>query len=94
LLYFSSFILPADFSINLSSFFIKVIYVIFTIPIITLIISIFIWSKYGRNKIERKIEVYPTKEYNSLDIAFFYKGSINKKNVTSLFFIVMEWLKI
>lgn len=60
-------------------------YIMFTIPIILLVISILLWYKYGRDdKIIETVEFYPPEGLNSLDAGFLYKGKAEKKDITSL----------
>ena len=60
-------------------------YVFFFLPPILLIISIFLWYKYGRDdKVIETVEFYPPEGMNSLDAGLLYKGSVDNKDVTSL----------
>lgn len=61
------------------------IYIMLLIPIISLILSIILWYKYGRdNMVVETVEFYPPEGFNSLEIGFMYKGKANDKDVTSL----------
>ena len=60
-------------------------YLFFIIPILGVIISLILWSKYGKDDVlVETTEFYPPKGFNSLDIGFLYKGVANNKDVTSL----------
>ena len=60
-------------------------YLMFFLPILFLIISIFLWYKYGRdNKVVETVEFYPPKELNSLEVGFLYKGKAYNEDVISL----------
>ncbi len=57
---------------------------IYIIPLISLILSFFIWFIYGRNHFIETVEFYPPEGYNSLEIGYLYKGYANDKDVISL----------
>ena len=60
-------------------------YLMFFLPILFLIISIFLWYKYGRdNKVVETVEFYPPKGLNSLEVGFLYKGKAYNEDVISL----------
>lgn len=60
-------------------------YVMLSIPILFLIISIFLWYKFGRDEeIVETVEFYPPKGFNSLEIGFLYKGKAENQDVISL----------
>ena len=60
-------------------------YMMFIIPIVFLLITITIWSKYGRDdQVVETVEFYPPEGLNSLDVGFLYKGNATSKDVTSL----------
>lgn len=60
-------------------------YLLYIIPIISFIISYVLWVKFGKDeKIIETVEFYPPNEYNSLDIAFLYKGNVQSTDVVSL----------
>lgn len=60
-------------------------YLIYLIPIIFLLISIFLWYKFGRDEeIVETVEFYPPENLNSLDVGFLYKGKAENKDITSL----------
>ncbi len=70
------------FSTTISDY---VIYLIYLLPIFFVLISIFIWYKYGRDK--KVVEIptfYPPEEFNSLEVGFLYKGKADIRDVTSL----------
>ena len=55
------------------------------IPLISLIIAILLWNKYGKNnKIIDMVEFYPPEELNSLELAKVYKGYVYNKDIVSL----------
>ena len=57
----------------------------FLIPILSLILAIYIWYKYGKDDaVVETVEFYPPEGLNSLDVAFAYKGNAVGKDVTSL----------
>lgn len=61
------------------------VYLMFIIPILSLLISIFLWYKFGHdNQVIETIEFYPPTGFNSLEVGFLYKGKANNKDVTSL----------
>ena len=60
-------------------------YILYLIPIIFLLISIFIWYRFGRDdKAIETVEIYPPEGFNSLEVGFLYKGRANQKDVISL----------
>lgn len=60
-------------------------YIMLLIPIIFLLISIFLWYKYGRDdQVVETVEFYPPEGFNSLEVGFLYKGKANNKDVISL----------
>ncbi len=57
----------------------------FGLPILFLIISLFLWFKYGRDDmVVETVEFYPPNGINSLDAAYYYKGEVGSRDVTSL----------
>ncbi len=61
------------------------IYVMIIIPILLLIVSIFLWYKYGRDdKLIETVEFYPPDGFNSLEVGYLYKGSASTRDVVSL----------
>ena len=69
----------AGLSVNYGS------YILFLIPIIFLLISLFIWYKFGRDdKVVETVEFYPPQGFNSLEIGFLFKGKADNQDVTSL----------
>lgn len=57
----------------------------YIVPILLLIISYFIWYKYGKdNPIVQTVEFYPPEGLNSLEVGYLYKGYADSKDVTSL----------
>ena len=62
-----------------------IIYIEFIIPILFLLISFYLWCKFGKDdKVIETVEFYPPEEFNSLEVGFLYKGYANNKDVTSL----------
>ncbi len=62
-----------------------VLYIEFIIPLLFLLISFYLWCKFGRDdKVIETVEFYPPEGFNSLEIGFLYKGYANNKDVTSL----------
>lgn len=61
-------------------------YLVLGICVGSLIISFYIWNKYGRNKEKavETVEFYPPKGLTSLDVGFFYYGSVSDEQVVSL----------
>lgn len=59
--------------------------ILFSIPLIVLIIVFIIWWLFAREKmIVDAVEYYPPEELNSLDLAFYYRGKATKNDVVSL----------
>ncbi len=55
------------------------------LPILFLVISIILWSKFGRDEqVVETVEFYPPEGYNSLEVGFLYKGKAENQDVTSL----------
>lgn len=60
-------------------------YLMYIVPIFFLIVSVFLWYKFGRDdKIVETVEFYPPEGLNSLDVGLIYKGKADKKDITSL----------
>ena len=60
-------------------------YLMFIIPFIALLISFILWNLYGKNDhVVETVEFYPPHGFNSLEIAFLYKGKVDTKDVISL----------
>ena len=60
-------------------------YIMIVIPLIFLLKAVNLWIKYGKDDpIIDTVEFYPPEGKNSLDVAYYYKGYINKKDVISL----------
>ena len=60
-------------------------YLMFIVPFIFLVISIFIWYKYGKDdKVVETVEFYPPEDFNSLEIGYLYKGKATSEDVVSL----------
>lgn len=55
------------------------------VPILSFVVSLLLWKKYGKDdQVVETVEFYPPNGYNSLDVAFAYKGSANQNDVISL----------
>lgn len=55
------------------------------VPIASLIICFFLWKKYGKDdQVVQTVEFYPPEGFNSLDVAYAYKGNANQNDVISL----------
>lgn len=60
-------------------------YIIICISVIFLILSIFLWLKFGHNnQVAETIEYYPPQGINSLEVGLLYKGKAEVQDVTSL----------
>lgn len=60
-------------------------YLIYIVPIFGAIISLILWIIYGKDKkVVETVEFYPPEGFNSLEIAFLYKGKASNTDVTSL----------
>lgn len=66
-------------------------YLIISIPLISLMISLLLWYKYGRDeKIDKGISFYPPEEFNSLEVGYLYKGIADSQDITSLFLYLLK----
>mgnify|MGYP002520544337 CR=1 FL=1 len=62
-----------------------VLYIEFIIPLVFLLISFYLWCKFGKDdELIETVEFYPPEGFNSLEIGFLYKGNADNKDVTSL----------
>ena len=62
-----------------------VLYIEFIIPLLFLLISFYLWCKFGKDdKVIETVEFYPPDGFNSLEIGFLYKGYADNKDITSL----------
>ena len=62
-----------------------VLYIEFIIPLLFLLISFYLWCKFGKDdKVIETVEFYPPEGFNSLEIGFLYKGYADNKDITSL----------
>lgn len=58
---------------------------VFSFPLLCLLISLIIWFMYGNNvKKNNIVEYYPPEGFNSLEIGYLYKGMATEKDVISL----------
>lgn len=78
-------ILPEGYFVN-ANIKTNIIYsIMYVIPLLFLIISIFLWFKFGRDeKIEETSTYYPPEGFNSLEIGYLYKGRAETQDVVSL----------
>jgi uncharacterized membrane protein YgcG len=57
----------------------------YVIPIIFVIISFILWLIFGKNRqVVDTVEFYPPAGFNSLEVAYLYKGSVNNSDIMSL----------
>lgn len=57
----------------------------FIVPLFAFIIALLIWKKYGKDdQVIETVEFYPPNGYNSLEVAYLYKGTVENKDITSL----------
>lgn len=76
--------LPEGYFVGASTYSSSV-YLMFIIPILSLVVALFIWYKYGHNEnVVETVEFYPPEGFNSLEIGYLYKGKADNKDVTSL----------
>ncbi len=62
-----------------------VLYIEFIIPLLFLLISFYLWCKFGKDdKVIETVEFYPPEDFNSLEVGFLYKGYADNRDVTSL----------
>ena len=62
-----------------------IIYIEFIIPLLFLLISFYLWCKFGKDdEAIETVEFYPPEGFNSLEIGFLYKGYADNKDITSL----------
>ncbi len=60
-------------------------YIIIIAPFLCLAYAVKRWRKYGKDeKAIDTVEFYPPKGFNSLEVAYLYKGQVTTKDVTSL----------
>lgn len=77
--------LPEGYFVNDVYSFNIINFICLIIPIIFLLISIFLWYKFGRdNQVVPTVEFYPPEGFNSLEIGFLYKGNADNIDVISL----------
>jgi uncharacterized membrane protein YgcG len=57
----------------------------FVIPILFLLITVFMWVRYGKDgPVTETVEFYPPEGFNSAETGFLYSGKADKKDVISL----------
>lgn len=62
-----------------------VLYIEFIIPLLFLLISFYLWCKFGKDdEVIETVEFYPPEGFNSLEVGFLYKGYTDNKDITSL----------
>ena len=77
--------LPEGYFVGAKSAISPLIYLMIGIPILGLVISLFLWYKYGRDdQVIETVEFYPPKDLNSLEVGYLYKGKAENNDVTSL----------
>ena len=55
------------------------------IPAVVFLIVVLVWAKYGKDKkIEDKVEYYPPNGMSSLEVAYWYKGNVDERDVVPL----------
>lgn len=55
------------------------------IPLIALAVVLALWSKFGRDKkVVKVVEFYPPEDMSSADVAYWYNGAIDNKNLVPL----------
>lgn len=60
-------------------------YLMFALPLCGLVISFLLWFAFGRDKkVVETTEFYPPEGFNSLEVAFLYKGKADNEDVISL----------
>lgn len=60
-------------------------YIMFGVPLISLLIIILLWYKFGRDEqVIETVEFYPPVGFNSLEVGLLYKGRVEQKDVLSL----------
>lgn len=63
----------------------KLNYILYSLPIIFVLVSLFLWKKYGKDdEVIETVEFYPPEGYNSLEVGFLYKGKAENEDVVSL----------
>ena len=62
-----------------------VLYIEFIIPLLFLVVSFYLWCKFGKDdNVIETVEFYPPEGFNSLEVGFLYKGYADNRDVTSL----------
>ena len=58
---------------------------LYIVPILLLIIAFVLWYKFGKDDIVTEVvSLYPPRNYNSLEIGFYYKGNVVAEDIISL----------
>ena len=77
--------LPEGYFANAKSNTSPEIYLMFIVPLAFLVITVFLWYKYGKDDIVvETVEFNPPEGYNSAEIGFLYKGKVENEDVVSL----------
>lgn len=77
--------LPEGYFVNASLQNKSLIFLMFLIPIVSLIVAFILWFKYGKDEpVIETVEFYPPEGFNSLDVGFLYNGKSSEKDVVSL----------
>lgn len=77
--------LPEGYFVGASNNFDLLMILSILLPIIFVIISYFIWKKFGKDEqVIETVEFYPPQGFNSLEVGFLYKGKAENQDVTSL----------
>ena len=72
------------FKFNYAAFYAKLALEIL-IPAAALLVIIILWSKYGKDKkVVKVVEFYPPERMNCLDVAYWYKGVADNRDVIPL----------
>ncbi|MCH5320479.1 MAG: DUF2207 domain-containing protein [Eubacterium sp.] len=77
--------LPENYFIyDYSDFYVKLAFEVL-IPFIVLLVVILLWAKYGKDKkVVDKVEFYPPEGMSSLEVAYWYKGNVEERDVVPL----------
>ena len=77
--------LPEGYFVNTSSNFDFMMLAALILPVIFVLYCFFVWKKYGKNgEVIETVEFYPPKGFNSAEVGFLYKGSVEDKDAVSL----------
>ena len=77
--------LPEGYFVNASSNFDFYMLCGLVLPIIFLVISFFLWKKFGKDdQVVETVEFYPPQGFNSAEVGFLYHGAATSEGVVSL----------